>query len=71
MYVYINTPPDVCAQRQRARNDAYAVTEEYLRRIEFQYQNFLKFCNVPVIHVDGTLPPEDLAGEIIKILKIS
>lgn len=69
-YVYVDTPLDVCCLRMRERGRACesTVSEEYLRRIEFQYQNFLKFCRVPVIRVDGTLPPDEIAFSILAAL---
>lgn len=65
-YVYINTPVDVCYQRlqQRGRPCEVGITEDYLRRIEFQYTNFLKFSKVPVHWVDGMQSPEDIVRDI-------
>jgi deoxyadenosine/deoxycytidine kinase len=68
-YVYIDTPADVCYARiqQRGRACEIGVTEEYLRRIEFQYHNFLKFTKVPVHRIDGLQDPQTIADEIVKI----
>lgn len=71
-YVYIDTPADVCYNRiyKRGRPCESGVTHEFLKRIEFQYQNFLKFSNVPVMRVDGTLPIDELAAKILEVLTV-
>lgn len=63
--VFVDTPTDVCMDRIRIRGRACeaSVDIQYLRRIEFQYQNLFKFCGVPVVRVDGALPPDELAAE--------
>lgn len=72
-YVYIDTPPDVCYSRlqQRGRACEAGVTEEYLKRIEFQYQNFLKFTAVPVIRLDGLRDPAALAQDVVNLFSQS
>jgi deoxyadenosine/deoxycytidine kinase len=57
-YIYIDTAPEMCYTRktQRGRPCEDDLTEEYLRRIEFQYTNFLKFVQVPVHTIDGNRP---------------
>ena len=71
VYIYIDTPPSDCYQRLvcRGRPCESGVTEEYLRRIEFQYQNFLKFTKVPVLTVDGTQEPSKIVEDIVAILQ--
>ena len=63
--VFVDTPSDVCMDRIKARGRPCeaSIDIQYLRRIEFQYQNLFKFCGVPVVRVDGSLPPAELAGE--------
>ena len=70
-YVYIDTPPAACHERltTRGRPCEEGVTEDYLRRIEFQYQNFLKFTKVPVHRVDGMQAPEKIVEDIRAILE--
>jgi deoxyadenosine/deoxycytidine kinase len=72
-YVYIDTPSDVCLSRllQRGRECEAGVTEEYLKRIEFQYQNFLKFAKVPVVRLDGTQDPATLAKDVVALFSQS
>lgn len=67
-YVYIDTPVDMCLDRIRRRDRTCerSLTDEYLRRIEFQYTNFLKFADVPVLRLDGTKTPDDLADAIVR-----
>lgn len=61
--VYIDTPAHMCLDRvkSRARPCEAAVDLLYMRRLEFQYDTLLKFCNVPVVRLDGKLPPDQLA----------
>jgi deoxyadenosine/deoxycytidine kinase len=67
-YVYVDTPIEVCAARIKARGRPceQRISEEYLRRIDFQYHNFLKFSTVPVVRVDGTLPPDEIVASIMR-----
>ena len=69
-YVYIHTPPEVCYERMQQRNrpGEESVTLEYLQRIDFQYQNFLRYCERPVHTLDGTKPPAELLDEILRLL---
>lgn len=70
-YIYINTPADICYQRltQRGRKCESGVTEDYLRRIEFQYTNFLKFSKVPVHYVDGMQTPVNIVQDIVEVYR--
>ena len=65
-YVYVDTPVDVCYDRMRRRGRPCEarVTREYLGRIEFQYQNFLKFTRVPVHVIDGSRDLEGVVGDV-------
>lgn len=69
-YVYLQTPVDVCHERmqRRRRECEQGVTMEYLSRIEFQYENMLRFCDVPVHRVDGTESPAAIADRISALL---
>lgn len=73
-YVYIATPADACMRRiaQRGRPYEHTITPEYLARIEFQYDNMLRFTTKPVVRVDGTRPPhivrDDVRAAVAKIL---
>lgn len=69
-YVYIDTPPAECFARltQRGRPCEQGVSEEYLRRIEFQYQNYLKFTKVPVYRVDGMQEPWKIVADIRDVI---
>lgn len=69
VYVYIDTPPDVCFSRiqERGRGCEAGLTEDYLKRIEFQYHNFLKFTKVPVIKIDGLQDSHKIAQDLLAI----
>ena len=72
--LYIDTPVDVCRDRiqQRGRGAERAIEEDYLRRVDFQYTNMLRFVDVPIVRFDGTLPPAELhaamAAEVRKLI---
>lgn len=61
--MYIDTPAHVCMERvkSRARPCEAQVDLLYLRRLEFQYDTLLRYCNVPVVRLNGLLPPDQLA----------
>lgn len=65
--LYIDTPADVCLERiaTRGREAEASVDIEYLKRVEFQYNNMMRFMDVPVIRFDGTLPREQLHAAIV------
>jgi NADH dehydrogenase (ubiquinone) 1 alpha subcomplex subunit 10 len=69
-YVYIDAPASACHERMatRGRQCESSVSEEYLARIEFQYENLLRFTKVPVFRVDGTQAPGDVVRDIESII---
>ena len=60
--VYIETPVDLCMERIQVRGRAAekSLDAEYLNRVEHQYTNMLRFVNVPIIRLDGTLSLPEL-----------
>jgi deoxyadenosine/deoxycytidine kinase len=66
--LYIDTPPHVCMDRIQSRGRACeaGISETYLKRIEFQYGIMLRFTTVPVVRVDGTLPPAELQARVLE-----
>jgi len=60
--VYIDTPVDLCMERIKIRGRAAetSLDAEYLNRIEHQYTNMLRFVDVPIVRLDGTLSLPDL-----------
>lgn len=71
LIVYVDTPANVCLDRVRGRGregeDAVDLT--YLRRIEYKYDIMLKYCNVPVVRLDGSLPPDELAAAGVRAIR--
>lgn len=66
--LYIDTPVDKCLQRidqRRREGEDRGVDVHYLRRIEFQYTNVLKFSAARVVHIDGTRAPETVAADAV------
>lgn len=68
--VYVHLPADQCHARMvaRGRPEERDVDIQYLKRLEFQYETMLRYSPVPVIRVDGTRPPEDIARAIADAL---
>jgi deoxyadenosine/deoxycytidine kinase len=60
--VYIDTPVDLCMERiqVRGRTAEKSLDAEYLNRIEHQYTNMLRFVDVPIVRLDGTLSLPEL-----------
>lgn len=71
VYIYIDTSPEQCLERIQYRGRACerGLTEEYLRRIEFQYTNFLKFTETPTHTVDGNRCIEDVLDDVLTYCK--
>jgi deoxyadenosine/deoxycytidine kinase len=69
-YVYINTSPDRCFERihTRGRECEDSLDREYLRRIEFQYTNYLKFTSKPVHTVNGDQDMDKVLADVLQIL---
>jgi deoxyadenosine/deoxycytidine kinase len=70
LILYIDTPVDVCLQRiaTRSRRGEDHVDIQYLKKLEFQYGNMLKYCACPVEYIDGTLPPKELVAAILEAI---
>ena len=67
LILYIDTPVDVCLQRiaNRSRRGEEQVDIHYLKKLEFQYSNMLKYCACPVEYIDGTRPKEAIVSAIL------
>lgn len=68
--VYVDTPAHVCMERIKGRGRACEAGLDltHLRRLEFQYDTMVKYSNVPVVRLDGTLPREELHAAAIDAL---
>ena len=68
--VYLETPVDKCLQRIAKRGRmGEDVDIHYLRQIEFQYGNMLKYCGAcPVIRLDGSCCMESVLDEAVRAL---
>ncbi len=64
--VYVQTPAAECRRRieARGRRAEAGLDLQYLKRLEFQYETMLRYADVPVVRVDGTAPPADVAAAI-------
>lgn len=69
--VFVDTPAEVCLERiaRRGRECEAAIDLQYLRRVEFQYANMLRYADVPVVRLDGTLPEADLHARVVEEAK--
>lgn len=66
--IFIDTPAATCLERMHARGRPCEadIDFQYLRRLEYQYEIMLKNAGVTVVRVDGTLPPAQLAAQIVR-----
>ena len=65
---FIDTPAELCKERieRRGRECEKAIELAYLKRVEFQYANMLRFAeDVRIVKFDGTLPPDRLHEAMI------
>lgn len=71
MFVYIDTPPEVCLERIRSRGRPYekGIDASFLKKLDHQYTNMLRFSNVPVVRVDGTQAPHAVQAEVVRELR--
>jgi deoxyadenosine/deoxycytidine kinase len=65
-FVYVDTPVDMCMRRVKARGRSceQGLSEEYLKRIEFAYENMFRFVDVPMVRVDGSKTPAEVVADI-------
>ena len=64
---YVDTPVDTCMARiqERGRECEKTIEAAYLKRVEFQYANMLRFADVPVVRFDGGVSKEDLHAAMV------
>lgn len=72
---YVHTPPERCLQRCCAaagRDDAAGTDPDlyqHLKRLEFQYETMVRYCDVPVVRIDGTEPPDRVALAVADVFR--
>lgn len=70
VFVYINTPPNVCNERvsKRFQDGDSCVYKEYLEELDVYYKKYIKE-HPCVFIIDGKQPPEEIHKEIMSIIK--
>lgn len=70
LIIYVHTPYEVCYERmrRRAREAEAGVDLQYIKRLDFQYETMLRYANVRVERLDGSLPPRDLAARVAQLV---
>lgn len=65
--LYLDCPPTTCMERIASRGRACesGIDLEYLKRVDFQYQNMLRFMDVPVVRFDATAPQEEVHARMV------
>lgn len=68
--VYVDAPPEICMQRIEARGRPAErnVDVQYLKRLEFQYETMLRYAGVPVVRIDGTRSPHEVALAVSEVV---
>lgn len=66
--LFIDTPAEVCMHRvrKRGRGGEETIDLDYLRRVEFQYATMLRYSQVPVVRIDGTLPMDQVHAAVVQ-----
>lgn len=65
--VYVQTPADVCYQRMAARDGDRSPGMQYIKRLEFQYETMLRYADIPIVRIDGTQTPDQVAAAIADV----
>ena len=72
LILYIDTPVDKCLERIEHRgreSEQRGIDVQYLRRIEFQYDNVLKFCAAPVIRIHGDQEKQCVCADALQAIQ--
>lgn len=71
MVVHVHCPPETCLQRVqgRARPGEEGIDIQYLKRIEFQYENMMRYVTCPVVRIDGSGTSPDIARAIEGVIR--
>ncbi|AGE50200.1 kinase protein [Acanthocystis turfacea Chlorella virus Canal-1] len=64
-YIYLDTPVDVCAERQKSRGDSYEITRQYLTDLDKYYNIFFKYNARDTI--DSNRPVGDVVTDVISV----
>jgi deoxyadenosine/deoxycytidine kinase len=69
--IYIRATPEVCHQRiqKRARPGESDITIDYLKKIDFQYENLNRYFQDKVFIVDGNQSAEKVFKDVSSILE--
>lgn len=68
--IYLHTDPEVCFERvkKRARDGEGDIKLDYLKKIDFQYANLLRYFPGKVFVVDGNQSPEKVFENVVGII---
>lgn len=76
LLIYVRTVPSECMNRVNSRIKASnpvagdeLVDLEYVKKIDFQYQNLLNFFQGNVVVIDGSKPASEIAELIVNAIK--
>lgn len=71
LLVHVHCPTETCLERvqTRARPGEDAIDIQYLKRIEFQYENMMRYVTCPVVRVDGSGTSPDVAREVEGVIR--
>jgi deoxyadenosine/deoxycytidine kinase len=71
IFIYINTPPEVCFERlqSRSQDGDSKITLEYLQKVSSYYVDYIRSKKQNLYIVDGTMTPEKINKKIRDILR--
>lgn len=69
--VYVDASPETCFERirARARPGEDSIDLAYLKKLDFHYNNLMRFAPYPVYRVDGKTSSEDAYQEVLSIVQ--
>lgn len=67
VHIFIDCPVDIAIARLKKRNEAYEVSDEYVRKLKNSYDIFNKYTDS--IIVDGTQTEEHVKNQVLQVLK--
>lgn len=73
LVVFLDCPSEECLARTQARARAgeETIDIQYIKRVEFQYENMLRYCPCPVVRVNGSGTSPDVAEAVSKAIRES
>lgn len=69
--VYIKASPEVCLERlrKRARPGEGPIDLEYLKKVDFHYNNLVRYADCPSYTIDANRPHADVLADALDVIR--